>query len=124
MKATKLILIAFALISSLVLDGQTLVQQPVAQMYSTSVMASAGSQLPQAALTGVTTTYSYSESNNSPFSPQNGPRRVTSSGFEDESDPDVPVNPMPIGDGTGILLFFAMLYVLAKALRGRLRVKN
>lgn len=94
---------------------------PVMTFRSTSTMIASGSNFSstpsldadgRASMNAMyTTTYA-------PSGPRKGHGYI---GASDVSDTDLE---QPIGDGTGILIFFAMLYVLAKALRGRLRVKN
>ena len=81
-------------------------QMPEATMSSTgSVMMETGSTLPQAAVTGTSTTY------------DNGGRpgkirRVgENDGFEDEDDPDNPANPFPLGDGLWALMLLACAYL-------------
>ena len=89
-------------------------QMPEATMSSTgSVMMETGSTLPQAAVTGTSTTY------------DNGGRlgkirRVgEDDGFENEDDPDNPANPFPIGDGLWALMVLACAYLIVRAARRR-----
>ena len=83
--------------------AQNLAQQPEAQMKSTSVMPSSGSTLPQAAIEGVTTTYS-------PSTPPSGPRRV---GRDDNAGE--PGFDEPIGDAPwAVIVLFGILYVIKR----------
>lgn len=96
---------------------------PSYSMQSTSAMLSAN-----------TTSYSGTVYAVGASSPNYSPIRRVSGDPDPDYDPEdanyEPGTPtelskqLPIGDGTGILVFFAMLYVLAKAIRGRMRVKN
>lgn len=88
MKAMKLLLIVLGLASVLSLSAQTFAEQPSVQMHSTSTMMSSGSELPQAAVTGVSTTYT-SNGVGSSYTPT-GPQR--------SNRPSDNVEPFPIGD--------------------------
>ena len=90
------------------------VQAPTATIGSTgSEMMSSGSSLPQAAVTGTTTTY---DRHNAP----GGPRRVgEDDGFEDEDDPDNPGNPFPLGDAAWPLAMCALAYLIIRVARRR-----
>ena len=90
MKAMKLLLIVFGLVSVLSLSAQTFAEQPVVQMHSTSAMMGSGSELPQAAVTGVSTTYT-SNGVGSSYTPT-GPQR------DGGNRPSDNVEPFPIGD--------------------------
>ena len=57
MKAMKYILIVIGLVSILTIKAETWSEQPKASMHSTSTMPLSGSNLPQAASVGVSTTY-------------------------------------------------------------------
>ena len=91
MKAIKLILIVFGLASVLSLSAQTFAEQPTVHMQSTSSMVGSGSELPQAAMSGVYTTY-----DNQAIS---GPKRIGGGqgGSGDIENPD-DVYGTPIGD--------------------------
>ena len=107
MKALRYLLIGAMISLTSVLSAtnvvaQNLAQQPEAQMKSTSAMPSSGSTLPQAAIEGVTTTYS-------PSNPPSGPRRV---GRDD--DPGEPGYDEPLGDGIGLLVLLCILFVIMK----------
>lgn len=79
-------------------------QLPSTAFVTTSSLSGSGSTLPQAAVTGVITTYDMS-----PGGFASGPRRVgENDGFEEgETDPDNPGEPFPIGD-TPWLLFLML----------------
>ena len=91
-------------------------QPPQAEFRSTSSMVWSGSPLPQAAQSGVYTTYDYGTRSNKP-----GIRRVgEDEGFEEgETDPDNPGEPFPIGDATWPLLALAAMYAAFAAWRKR-----
>jgi len=96
MKAIKLILIVFGLASVLSLSAQTFAEQPSMQMHSTSAMMGSGSELPQAAISGVSTTYS-----SSTYGGVSGPKRIGGGdGGGQEEDPENPedVYDTPLGD--------------------------
>ena len=110
MKAMKLLLIVFGLVSVLSLSAQTFAEQPSMQMHSTSTMMGSGSELPQAAVTGTYTTYTdgvgvgYIS---------NGPRRGASNDDTPPADPDGPMQE-PLGDTPWLLM---LLLALGYALR-------
>ena len=108
MKAMKLLLIVFGLVSVLSLSAQTFAEQPSMQMHSTSTMMGSGSELPQAAVTGTYTTYSSGPS----YAPR-GPQRGAADGENPPADPDGP-NEYPLGDTPW---FFMLLLALGYALR-------
>ena len=109
MKAMKLLLIVFGLVSVLSLSAQTFAEQPSMQMHSTSTMIGSGSELPQAAVTGTYTTYSPSTSSN--FTPT-GPQREADAGDTNPDDPHGP-NEYPLGDTPWLLmLILALGYAL------------
>lgn len=76
-------------------------------MYSTAMQS--GTTLPFAAATGVTTA-----NDNNPSHAPGRPRRVGENGGFDEEDeePDVPVNPYPLGDGILPLMLMAVAFGL------------
>ena len=78
-----------------------------------------GSSLPLAAATGVTTSYDNNPSN-VPGRPGR-PRRVgENEGFENEEDepePEVPVNPFPLGDALLPMMLMAILFAAFITLR-------
>ena len=81
---------------------------PVATMMPVnSVVMQSGTTLPLAAATGV------SVAEDSPTF-NKGPRRMKmvgeDDGFENEDDPDVPINPFPLGDGIVPMILMAMLF--------------
>ena len=106
MKALRYLLIGAMISLTSVLSAtnaaaQNLAQQPEAQMHSTSVMPSSGSTLPQAAIEGVTTTYS-------PSNTPSGPRRVG----RDDNIGEVGEQ-TPIGDAPWVLIvLFGIMYVV------------
>ena len=103
MKAMKLLLIVFGLVSVLSLSAQTFAEQPSMQMHSTSTMMGSGSELPQAALTGTYTTYSTGVG--SGYMPT-GPRRAAAEGDDGDTPPADPDGPMqePLGDTPWVLM--------------------
>ncbi len=108
MKAMKLLLIVFGLVSVLSLSAQTFAEQPSMQMHSTSTMMGSGSELPQAAVTGTYTTYTTRTSSN--YLPT-GPQRAS----EDTPPADPPgPNEYPLGDTPWLLM---LLLALGYALR-------
>lgn len=104
MKAIKLVLIVIGLASVLSISAQTFAEQPVVQMHSTSAMMGSGSELPQAAITGVSTTYGNSTNNG-----VTGPKRIGGGnnngegGGEDIENPD-DVYGTPLGDTPWLLM--------------------
>lgn len=110
MKTIKQLLIVIGLVSALTICAQTMAQQPQMQMQSTSIMMGSGSHLPQAAIEGVTTTYTPSASNIS-----SGPHRAAAKEDDEEDTPpqDPPgPNEDPIGDAILPLALLAAAYVL------------
>lgn len=102
MKAMKLLLIVFGLASVLSLSAQTFAEQPIVQMHSTSAMMGSGSELPQAAISGVSTTYS-----SSTYGGVSGPKRIGGGdGGGQEEDPENPedVYDNPLGDTPWVLM--------------------
>jgi hypothetical protein len=104
MKTIKQLLIVIGLVSALTICAQTMVEQPQLQMQSTSIMAGSGSHLPQAAIEGVTTTYT-----------PGGPHRALDNddiedagGTGSNADP----YPDPIGDAILPLALLAAAYML------------
>ena len=108
MKAMRYLLSVIVILSAMTLQAQDWSHYPVAQMQSTSMMATSGSSLPQAAVTGTSTT------NDSPVF---GPRRMK---FDDDpfggqtiDNVDNPSHPgAPLPDGTWLLLALAALAAL------------
>ena len=85
-------------------------QMPVATMSSTSSeLVSSGSTLPQAAVTGTT----MADDTGERFGRI---RRDVGGGgtTEDEDDPDIPVEPNPIGDGLWALMVLAGAFAFGK----------
>jgi hypothetical protein len=106
MKTMKQLLIVIGLVSALTICAQTMVEQPQLQMQSTSIMMGSGSRLPQAAIEGVTTTYTPGASNI-----PSGPHRAA---VDDDTPPSDPNGPMedPIGDAILPLALLAAAYLL------------
>ena len=117
MKALRYLLIVMGLMSVLSISAQALAQQPETHMQSTSVMVSSGSALPQAAVTGVMVTGSEIGS----YSPAKSskPKREVGGGGStaDDEDPDIPVEPNPLGDVFWPLMLLALMYVCVRAYR-------
>ena len=89
-------------------------QAPTATIGSTgSEMMSSGSSLPQAAVTGTSTTY---DRHNAP----GGPRRAAD-GDDDDTPPEDPHGPMedPIGDAGWPLAICALAYLIIRVARRR-----
>ena len=119
MRQNRFIVVLLALVSALwlgtaVVSAQTLAQQPQTQMRSTSTLAPVGSTLPQAAATGTYTTYSAAPG-------KGGLRRDVGGGgtTEDETEPTVPTEPFPLGDGLLPLLIMALGFIGIIYLRRR-----
>lgn len=99
MKAMKQLLIVIGLVSLLTFLAQDIYAMPEAKMHSTSAMLGSGSSLPQAAVTGTSTTY------DDPSPTITGPKRARP---EDNKDP----YDDPIGDAVLPLLLLAVGYAL------------
>lgn len=119
MKAMKHILIVIGLMSVITLTAQTVIEYPVAQMHSTSVMAESGSSLPNAAITGFV--LADDNLNGASDNAPRGPRRIgggnSGGGTGPENPDDVWAN--PIGD---IPWLFMLLLAIGYAIY--LRRKN
>lgn len=112
MKAMKFLLIVLGLASVLSISAQTFAEQPTVQMHSTSAMMGSGSELPQAAVTGVSTTYT-SDGVGASYIPT-GPQR---SGENRPGDNEEPFDD-PVGDTPWVLmLLLAGGYALRISLR-------
>ncbi len=111
MKALRYLLVSFAVMMVMSVSAQSLAQQPQAEFHSTSSMVTSGSTLPQAAQSGVYTTYDVGlgTRNNKP-----GIRREDKDGdgFEDENFSEHGDDPYgdPIGEGMWALALLAMVY--------------
>ncbi len=101
MKAMKQLLIVIGLVSVLTVSAQTFVEQPCAQMRSTSAMIGYEGTIPSAAVSGTYTTY---DSDN-PAPPTNGPKKSRPGDWEDPYKD-------PIGDAILPLALLAAAYVL------------
>lgn len=112
MKAMKFLLIVLGLASVLSISAHTFAEQPVVQMHSTSAMMGSGSELPQAAVTGVSTTYT-SDGVGASYIPT-GPQR---SGENRPGDNEEPFDD-PVGDTPwALMLLLAGGYALRISLR-------
>lgn len=94
-------------------------QMPEATMNSTSTMMSSGSTLPQAAVTGTSTT----------FDVGSRPGKIRKDvggggGTEGDEDPDIPVEPAPIGDGLWALMLLAGAFAFVRVFLRRKFVKE
>lgn len=92
---------------------QTGTPMPTATMSSMdAAMMRSGSALPMAAVSGTTTANDYAPA---------GPNRAKKEDYEDEEDPNVPVNPYPLGDAALPLFLLACVYMCARAFLRRKR---
>lgn len=95
------------LFSVLNLSAQALAQFPQPAMRSTAALSPSGSTLPQAAISGVSTTYS------NPHSPRRAKMDENPFGDDNISGTTNPQEPgTPLGDAIFPLLLCAMLYIL------------
>ena len=106
-KSLRYLLSMIAVVSVLSVSAQTFAQQPEAQMQSTSVMQGSGSNLPNAAVQGVSTTYDNSLPDKRNVS---GPRRERPGDW---------VDPYPIGDAVLPLMLLALSYMVVRTARKR-----
>ena len=113
MKTIKQLLIVIGLVSALTICAHTMVEQPQLQMQSTSIMMGSGSHLPQAAIEGVTTTYTPGASNI-----PSGPHRAAADDDDAPSDPNGPMED-PIGDAILPLALLAAAYLVFVARKHR-----
>ena len=120
MKAMKQLLIVIGLVSVLTLSAQTFVEQPCAQMRSTSAMIGYEGTIPSAAVSGTYTTYD----SDSPYgtTSSRGPKKAKEDDDTPPADPDGPMED-PIGDAVLPLLLLAAGYVVFVA-RKRRALKN
>ena len=87
--------------------AQVEAQMPVATMSSTSsTWVSSGSTLPQAAVTGTTTTY---DTGGKPGSIRRS--KMDDDGWEDDPTPEPPSEPAPLGDGLWAMMLLACAYL-------------
>jgi hypothetical protein len=106
MKAMKQLLIVIGLVSLLNFLAQDIYAMPEAHMYSTSTMVGSGTSLPQAAVTGTSTTYDQSHT-------PSGPRRIIDEEDEKDKENDGWKDPgLPIGDALLPLLLLAAGYAI------------
>ena len=123
MKALRYLLIVMGLMSVLSISAQALAQEPQAQMQSTSVMPSAGSTLPSAAVQGTyvtgATVGTYSPANASgPNRAKRGDDDWEDDDWGDTGDP----YPTPLGDAMIPLALLACVYLIMRVARKRSRV--
>lgn len=106
MKTMKQLLIVIGLVSLLNLLAQDIYAMPEAHMYSTSAMVGCGSSLPQAAVTGTSTTYDQSHT-------PSGPRRIIDKEDQEDKENDGWKEPgTPLTDAVPCLLLLAVGYAL------------
>ena len=123
MKTLRYLLMVVAMVSVLGVYAQGTAQFPEATMQSTSTMVGTGSNLPQAATTGVYVTGSTPAS----YSPAGGHhghiRKGLGDGDDDVTVPDDNVDPdaTPIGDVFWPLALLACVYALMRAILIRKR---
>lgn len=110
MKALRYLLMVVAMVSFLSVRAQGLAQQPNTEMHSTSVMVGAGSTLPQAAVTGVTTTENQASSPKHPGHIRRGNGDWEDDEWGDTEDPWA----TPLGDAMWPLLMLAAAYALLR----------
>ena len=103
MKTMKYILIVIGLVSILTIKAETWSEQPKASMHSTSTMPLSGSNLPQAASVGVSTTYD----NEAPEPSITTQRRARPGDWVDPGT--------PLTDAVPCLLLLAAAYALRVA---------
>ena len=120
MKALRYLLIVIAMVSFLSVNAQGIAQRPVAQMQSTSIMKGSGSTLPQAAISGTSTTYTTSTTGT--YGPRRAKKDEDPFGGETIGGTDHPMEPgSPLGDAALPLLLLACAYVLFRYVRTRKR---
>ena len=107
----KYILIVIGLVSILTIKAETWSEQPKASMHSTSTMPLSGSNLPQAASVGVSTTYD----NEAPEPSITTQRRAR---------PDDWVDPQPLGDAVPCLLLLAAAYGIYLRRKNSIQTRN
>ena len=124
MKTMRYLLITFAVMMVMSVSAQSLAQQPQAEFHSTSSMVGSGSTLPQAVQSGAYTTYDYGYNPSRANKP--GIRRADLDGdgiddgtTEDETEPDSPGEPFPIGEGMLPLALLAFAYFVVRVMRKR-----
>ncbi len=121
MKTLRYLLIVVAMVSVLGVYAQGLAQEPQVQMTSTSGMVYSGSNLPQAAVSGTTlageTPAAYSPGRTGKIRRDVGGGSTT----EDEDDPDIPVEPNPLGDVFWPLALLALAYLSLRVFLKRKR---
>ena len=105
MKAMKQLLIVIGLMSALTLNAQTIIEYPVAQMYSTSAMVESGSELPNAASSGVITADEWIGNDEPTGESGSGPRRARPGDWNDPYED-------PLTDAVPCLLLLALGYTL------------
>ena len=116
MKVRTCLLIAMIFLSILSISAQMLAEYPVAQMYSTSAMVESGSELPNAASSGVITADEWIGNDEPTGESGSGPRRTRPGDWKDPYDD-------PLTDAVPCLLLLAIAYAFFTA-RKRRAVKN
>ena len=128
MKTMRYLLITFAVMMVMSVSAQRLAEPPRADFHSTSSMVGTGSTLPQAAQSGVYTTYDggMGSRSNKP-----GIRKdETGFGGDDDDDPEKPSGDHsemwenPIGEGMWALLFCAAIFGGVIAFRRKRQQRN
>jgi hypothetical protein len=120
MKTLRYLLMVVAMVSVLGVYAQGTAQFPEATMQSTSTMVGTGSTLPQAAVSGTTlageTPAAYSPGRTGKIRRDVGGGGTT----EGDEDPDIPVEPNPLGDVFWPLLLLACAYLIVRVARRRM----
>ena len=119
MKALRYLLIVIAMVSFMSVRAQGIAQRPVAQMQSTSIMKGSGSTLPQAAISGTSTTYT---TTTGAYGPRRAKKDEDPFGGETIGGTDNPLEPgSPLGDAAMPLALLALAYLLVRIVRARRR---
>ena len=128
MKTLRYLLIVIAAMAVLSVSAQSLAQQPQAEFHSTSSMVTSGSTLPQAAQSGVYTTYDagLGSRSNKPGIRRLGEDEGVGGDGEGNTDPTPtePGEPFPIGEGMWALLFCAAIFGGVIAFRRKRQQRN
>ena len=113
----KQLLIVIGLVSVLTVSAQTFVEQPCAQMRSTSAMIGYEGTIPSAAVSGTYTTYD----SDSPYgtTSSRGPKKGAAEGDTPPADPNGPMED-PLGDAVLPLLLLAAGYAICAWRRSKL----
>lgn len=113
----------FTLLVMVMLNGyaQQLAELPQMTFQSTSTLQGSGSLYSSVVVTGGTYTTYDMESGYAPHRPTHARKVGEDEGFENETDPDNPSEPFPIGDGWVMLVLAAVgggVLVLRRRKRG------